>query len=120
MTIGLLFAGWTLLIWWMGHMDGVSTQRRRQREREYRALSGQDKTEIWPLIAEPLLAAFKERGGENYLEVRLENKANPSFGPFSLMMQRANGKTPAEVNCELKAENARLRVELEATHADPR
>lgn len=33
MTAGLMFFGWSMLMWWLGYMDGITHQRRREAER---------------------------------------------------------------------------------------
>lgn len=53
-------------------------------------------------LAAECVKIFKEHGGVNYVELRM-TAADESFGPFSVTVQRLAGKTPAEINGELKA-----------------
>jgi hypothetical protein len=56
-----------------------------------------------PVIAafmEELLRFWHETNAENYLELTVASKAT---GPVNIMFQRTEGKTPAQVNVELKA-----------------
>jgi len=57
------------------------------------------------LLAEELARCFTESGGENYVEVTCYHEKT---GPLVLTMQRRHGKTPGQVNEELKAEIAEL------------
>jgi hypothetical protein len=63
------------------------------------------------LIAETLVQEFKAAGGTNYVEWNLNHE---DLGPFTITMQRRDGKTPANVAAEAKEESADLRQQLEA------
>jgi hypothetical protein len=62
------------------------------------------------LIAETLVQDFKRAGGANYVEW---NFTHEELGPFTITMQRRDGKTPANAAAEAKAEADDLRQQLE-------
>jgi hypothetical protein len=62
------------------------------------------------LISENLVQEFKAAGGSNYVEWSFNHE---DLGPFTIMMQRRDGKTPANVAAEAKEESVELRQQLE-------
>lgn len=56
-----------------------------------------------PLLAAQFVQLFKDMGGVNYLEFTMTSKKDPEFGPFTVMIQRHNGKTSAEKAGAFKA-----------------
>lgn len=58
-------------------------------------------------LAAECMKLFKDSGGINYCEWTLES-GDPSFGKFTLTMQRKEGKTPAEAAGELRTKNQEL------------
>ncbi len=61
---------------------------------------------VLAFIANELYLLLKEAGGTNYVEFTVNHKEQ---GEFTLLLQRKEGKTPAQLNLELKAELAELR-----------
>lgn len=61
---------------------------------------------IFAKMCEEIARLWHKTGGENYVELNCWTKAT---GPINIMIQRVEGKTPAQVNVELKAELARYR-----------
>lgn len=55
------------------------------------------------LLVNEMASLFKSMGAENYVDITLNHR---ELGPLVLRIQRANGKTPGQVNCELKADLA--------------
>jgi len=59
-------------------------------------------------FAEEMAKYFKNAKGVNYVSVQCWHKGT---GPLEIIVQRSEGKTPAQINLELKEEIARLRGE---------
>lgn len=66
---------------------------------------------IFAVIASEMAKVFRKGGGVNHVEWHLRAE-DPAVGDFSLLMQRRAGKTPAQINAELRAEIERLRARL--------
>jgi hypothetical protein len=70
-------------------------------------------SEFMPIIANLLGASFVDNGGVNFVEMRVNSDAT---GPLVLTMQRAEGKTPAELLADVRrkyeAEVAALRAAM--------
>jgi len=50
-----------------------------------------------PLMAKAFLEYFKKSGGVNYVEFTMHDEKDIAFGEFNVMIQRANGKTAAQI-----------------------
>jgi len=61
------------------------------------------KAPAFAVLAQECVKLFKGDGAVNYCEWRL-NSGDPSFGTFTVTIQRENGKTMAQVNAGLRAE----------------
>jgi len=76
------------------------------------------------VVSHPLLAhiaresgdLFEQGGGINYVAFRVEGTS--AHGPLEIIIQRAMGKTPAEMNVELQAENEKLKSQIAAKGAE--
>lgn len=65
--------------------------------------------EVLPIISAGMVKAFKDMGGINYVEWKV---GSPEIGPFTLTMQRLNGKTPGTMKAEADARAADLASQL--------
>lgn len=61
------------------------------------------KSPTFAILAAECVKMFKESGGVNYCEWRL-NSGDPAFGTFTVIIQREDGKTVAQVNADLMAQ----------------
>jgi len=62
---------------------------------------------VMAVVVAEAVDMFAQAGGINYVSFRVMTK---SSGPMELIIQRALGKTPAELNAELRAENEKLKA----------
>jgi hypothetical protein len=60
-------------------------------------------------LAEGIVGFFKAKGGINYVATDMYH---PELGFFEIIVQRKNGKTPAQLNMELKAKIVELEEKL--------
>lgn len=68
--------------------------------------------EFIPILAEMMYMFFKEAGGKNYVEMKL-NPKNDECGPLSLTLQRIYGKTPHECRVEAEKQVETLKQKVE-------
>lgn len=66
--------------------------------------------EIVPIMATAMAHDFKKRGGKNYVE---HHFYEPTIGPFTITMQRIEGKTPDQLKREAEAALAEVTRQLD-------
>ena len=70
-------------------------------------------------LAAESVKLFKESGGVNYVEWTM-GTPDPDFGPFTIIIQRKNGKTPSERASEFKAALEEIRQLVHPKGDEPR
>lgn len=71
--------------------------------------------EFIPILAAMMYQFFKEAGGQNYVEMRLNPKVGceDSIEPMVLTLQRVVGKTPHELRRSAEEEVVRLKLQIQ-------
>lgn len=70
------------------------------------------KSPAFAILASECVKWFKEAGGVNYCEWRL-NSGDPAFGTFTVTIQREDGRTLAQVNADLRTERAAALLQID-------